>query len=216
MNSAKSVESAAFLAILRSNMESQGQLESFFKSPDKPPDPKGDGLLYNLRVDLEKLYGKESEYEGNASRHAFLAMTGIMVGIDHISQCYFSKKQSGTAFVESLIDLGAVDWDNAEAIYQLRCALLHSFSLSTISDRKSFRRGSRFNFKVMDAPPGTLITMESATESEISYKVNVGGLKMCFIRMISELQNIFERKCRPSQRRYSPRSPAEGTQRQAK
>jgi hypothetical protein len=171
-------------------MEFQGPLESFFKSPDQEPDSKGDGILYNLRVDLEKLYGKECEFEGDPSSHAMLAMTGIMVGIDYISQCYFSKQQSGKHFVESLMDLGGIDWDNAEAVYQLRCALLHSFSLSTISDRKDFRKGTKFSFKVMDDPPSTLITMESATESEIKYKVNVWGLKMCFIKMIVELQKI--------------------------
>lgn len=171
-------------------MEFQGLLENFFKSPGQEPDPKGDGILYNLRADLEKLYGKECEFEGDPCRHAMLATTGIMVGIDYISQCYFSKQQSGKHFVESLIDLGGIDWDNAEAIYQLRCALLHSLSLSTISDRKSFRKGTRFSFKVMDGPPAAPITMESATEAEINYRVNIWGLKMCFTRMVAELHRI--------------------------
>jgi hypothetical protein len=171
-------------------MDLQGPLECFFKSPAQEPDPKGDGILYHLRVDLEKLYGKEGEFEGDPPSYAILAMTGVLVGIDYISQCYFSKKQSGTAFVESLMDLGGIDWDNAEAVYQLRCALLHSFSLSTISDRKSFRKGTRFSFKVMDDSPNLLIRMESATESEVHYKVNIWGLKMCFTRMLSELRKI--------------------------
>ena len=171
-------------------MEFQGPLESFFKSPDQEPDPKGDGIFYNLRVDLEKLYGKECEFEGVPSSHAMLAMTGIMVGIDYISQCYFSKQQSGKHFIESLMDLGGIDWDNAEAVYQLRCALLHSFSLSTISDRKDFCKGTKFSFKLMEDAPSALIKIESATESEIKYKVNVWGLKMCFIKMISELHKI--------------------------
>ena len=171
-------------------MEFQGLLESFFKSPDQEPDPKGDNIFYNLRVDLEKLYGKECEFEGDPSSHAMLAMTGIMIGIDYISQCYFSKQQSGKHFVESLMDLGGMDWDNAEAVYQLRCALLHSFSLSTISDRKDFCKGTKFSFKLMEDAPSALIKIESATESEIKYKVNVWGLKMCFIKMIAELQKI--------------------------
>jgi hypothetical protein len=171
-------------------MEFQGTIESFFKSPDQDPDPKGDGILYNLRIGLEKLYGKEGEFEGDPTAHAMLAMTGILIGIDYISQCYFAKKQSGTAFVESLIDLGGVEWDNAEALYQLRCALLHSFNLSTISDRSNFHKGTRFNFKLMDAPPSVLIKIEKATESEADYKVNIWGLKKCFIKMISELQKI--------------------------
>ena len=171
-------------------MEFEGPLEAFFKSPDQTPDPKGDGILYNLRADLEKLYGKESEFDGDPSDHAMLTMTGILIGIDYISQCYSSKKHSGNAFVESLIDLGGVDWDNAEAVYQLRCALLHSYSVSTKSDRDSFRKGTRFSFKVMNGPPSVLIKLESVTEPEIFYKVNVGGLKLCFTKMISELQQI--------------------------
>ena len=171
-------------------MESHGAFEDFFKSPDQAPDPKGDGVLYSLRVGLEKLYGKESEFEGDPFCHSMLVITGILIGIDYLSQCYFAKKQSGKGFVETVIDLGGIDWDNAEAIYQLRCALLHSFSLSNISDRKSFRRGTRFNFKVIDGPPSTILRMESATESEVNYKVNIWGLKMCFVKMISELEKI--------------------------
>jgi hypothetical protein len=175
---------------MEAEMEFQGPLESFFKSPDQQPDPAGDGLLYSLRVDLEKLYGKESELAGVPSHHAMLAMAGILIGMDYIAQCYFSKKLSGTAFVESLIDLGRIDWDNAEAVYQLRCAILHSFSLSTVSDRKSFRKGTRFSYKLVDADPDTPIKLESATESELHYKVGLLGLKRCFIGMISELYGI--------------------------
>ena len=167
-------------------MEPQRTLESFFKSPDKEPDPGGDGVLYHLRADLENLYGKECALEGDSSKHAMLVLTGILIGIEYISQCYFSKKQSGTAFVESLMDLGGIDWDNAEAIYQLRCAILHSFSLSTISDRKNFRKGTRFSFRLMDDTPDSLIRMESVSESEIHYKVNTRGLKMCFTTLVSE------------------------------
>lgn len=174
-------------------MDIQGPLENFFKSPDQAPDPNGDGILYSIRADLEKLYGKESEFKENPSSHAMLALTGILIGIDYISQCYLGK-QSGTAFVESLMELGRIDWDNAEAMYQLRCALLHSYSFSTISDRKSFCRGVRFNFKFVDDKPGTVIKMEGATESEADYRVNIRGLKKCFTGMISELEKI----CRDS------------------
>jgi hypothetical protein len=174
-------------------MEIQGPLENFFKSPDQAPDPNGDGILYSIRADLEKLYGKESEIKENPSSHAMLALTGILIGIDYISQCYLGK-QSGTAFVESLMELGRIDWDNAEAMYQLRCALLHSYSFSTISDRKSFCRGIRFNFKFVDDKPGPVIKMEGATESEAYYRVNIRGLKKCFTGMISELEKI----CRDS------------------
>jgi len=170
-------------------MEFRGPLEGFFKSPDKPPNPEGDGILYNLRVDLEKVYGKESEFSGDPSAHAMLAMTGILVGIDYLSQCYYARRQSGKAFVETLLDLGGIDWDNAEAIYQLRCALLHSFSLTTISERKSFRRGSRFNFKVVDDPK-LLIALKSDAETEVNYRVGIWGLKRCFLRMIAELKII--------------------------
>lgn len=174
-------------------MEIQGPLENFFKSPAQAPNPEGDCILYYLRVDLEKLYGKESEFQGDPSSHAMLAMTGILISIDYISQCYFGK-QSGNAYVESLIELGGVDWDNAEAIYLLRCALLHSFSLSTISGRKSFHKGIQFNFKIIDDRPSAVIQLEKTTESEAYYKVNIWGLKRCFIMMISELEEI----CRDS------------------
>jgi hypothetical protein len=176
------------MVAMGADMDISGPLENFFKSPSHAPAPDGDGVLYNLRSDLEKLYGKESEFEGDPS-HAMLAMTGILIGIDYISQCY-SQKQSGTSFIDSVIELGGIDWDNAEAIYQLRCALLHSFSFSTISNRESFHKGVRFNFKVTADSPATVVHLERATGSEAYYRANIWGLKMCFTRMISELEKI--------------------------
>ena len=175
-------------------MITEGPIENFFKSPDQTPSPQDDGILYNLRVDLEKLYGKESEFKGDPSSHAMLAMAGILIGIDYISQCY-TGKQSGTEFVESLMELANIDWDNAEAIYQLRNAFLHSFSLSTISKRRDFHPGIRFIFKIVDDTPSTAIKLERATELEAFYRVNIWGLKRCFTMMISEL----EKMCRDSE-----------------
>ena len=118
-------------------MEIQGPLENFFKSPDQAPDPNGDGILYSIRADLEKLYGKESEIKENPSSHAMLALTGILIGIDYISQCYLGK-QSGTAFVESLMELGRIDWDNADAMYQMRCALLTALKIVTLTPQQRY------------------------------------------------------------------------------
>ena len=176
-------------------MKIQGPLETFFKSPDQASDSKGDGVLYSLRVDLEKLYGKESDLEGSTDSHSILAITGMLLGMDYISQCYSSKKHSGEAFVDSVINLGGVDWDNAEAMYQSKCALLHSFSLSTTSDRKYFHKGTRFNFKIVSDIPDTAIKIAGVEESQVNYRINIRGLKACFIRMISQLERI----CRDSE-----------------
>jgi hypothetical protein len=170
-------------------------LEDFFRSPDQASDPKGEGVLYSLRVDLEKLYGKESDFEGIPDSNSVLAIIGMLIGIDYVSQCYSSKKQSGEAFVDSLINLGGIDWDNAEALYQLKCALLRALSLSTTSDRKYFHKGTRFNFRFISDIRSTIIKIADVQESEVNYTVNIRGLKLCFTRMISQLEKI----CRDSE-----------------
>jgi hypothetical protein len=170
-------------------------LEDFFRSPDQASDPKGEGVLYSLRVDLEKLYGKESDFEGIPDSNSVLAIIGMLIGIDYVSQCYSSKKQSGEAFVDSLINLGGIDWDNAEALYQLKCALLRALSLSTTSDRKYFHKGTRFNFRFISDIRSTIIKIADVQESEVNYTVNIRGLKLCFTRMISQL----EKTCRDSE-----------------
>lgn len=165
-----------------------GPIESFFKQPGLKPLPEGDGILFHLRRDLEKLYGTEQEYSGDPS-HTMLAMMGILAGLDYLSKVYSTHKHSRNRFVELIKDLCNMTNDDSEAVYQLRCALVHYVSLSTISDC-SHRKGAKFIFKVTDANSAPLIQELSDLGSEVSYRISFWELKRAFLKVIRELENI--------------------------
>jgi len=180
-------------------MEFYGPIESFFKSPEKPPSPEGDSILFHLRVDLERLYGKEDEFNTKPSAHIMLSMMGMLAGMDYLSKIY-SGKESGDGFVEMATKLGKLDKDNAEALYQLRCALVHSVSLSTICKRKHYRKGTNFIFQINDKPPHILLEKLSDKSREVKYSISFYGLKKCFTSIINALFEICNNLSHPKNR----------------
>lgn len=169
-------------------MITTGPIESFFKPPTERPSDQGDGLLFHLRRDLERLYGKEDEFTRGASAHAMLAMMGILAGIDYLSKIYSSKTGS-RRFVETIKDLGNLNVADCEAIYQLRCALMHSVSLSTVSNC-DYRKGTRFKFEITDQTGTPLIGRLSDSRDEVVYRINFWKLKRCFRALIDQLFKI--------------------------
>ena len=166
-----------------------GPIESFLKNPKDDPSSEGDGILYHLRRDLVKLYGPETEFSSNSSLHAMLAMMGILAGIDYLSKAFSSLKNgSRSKFVEMVKDLCNISSDDAEAFYQLRCALVHSVALSTTSS--SYRKGVQFNFEVIDDESLTLIEKVSDFGSEVTYRVCFMQMKNAFIKIVLELEKI--------------------------
>jgi hypothetical protein len=173
-------------------------IESFFKSPHEPLSDQGDGILFHLRRDLEQLYGREGDFIGDVSAHAMLAMMGVLAGIDYLSQVYSSENSSRKKFVELLENLCNMTNDDydSEAVYQLRCALVHHVSLSTIS-YCSYRNKTKFTFEVTDANPAPLIQKLSDVGSEVSYRISFWELKRAFLKVIRELENIARNVCHP-------------------
>jgi hypothetical protein len=168
-------------------MITYGPIEIFFRPPTEPPSNQGDGILFHLRYDLQKLYGKEDDFSGNASNHAMLAMMGMLAGIDYLSKVYSSKSGRGR-FVETVKELCNINEDDSQAIFQLRCALMHSVSLSIIS--KSYRKNTKFNFEITNKAGTPLISKLSDSGSEVFYRINFWELKRCFKKIIDELLNI--------------------------
>ena len=167
-----------------------GPIESFFKSPKDDPSFEGDCILYHLRRDLVTLYGTEAESSKNASLHVRLAMMGILAGIDYLSKVYSSLKESPRLkYVETVKDFCNISGDDAEALYQLRCALVHSMALSTISSC-SHRNGNQFIFEVTDDESLSLIEKTSDIGSEVTYRVCFMQMKNTFIKIILELEKI--------------------------
>jgi hypothetical protein len=167
-----------------------GPRESFFKNPASQPSSDGDGILYHLRRDLVKLYGPEDQYEDTDHGHVMLAMLGICVGIDYLSKIY-SNQSGRKGFVETTRDLCDVGEREAEAIYQFRCALVHSLALSTMSD--SYRKGTRFIFNIADDTAMPLIESIADTGSEgreVTYRIGFRRLKQAFVGIVEKLEEI--------------------------
>jgi hypothetical protein len=172
-------------------MEFEGPIESFFKSPKEKASRKGDCILYHLRTDLESLYGREKSYR-KKSPNMLLAMIGILAGIDFLSNIY-STSNTRSGFTSMIKDLWNLTTDDSEALYQLRCALVHKYALSIISS--SYNKGRRFSFEITDKANSKVITQISTSQEETKYRVSFWEMKRLFEKTIKELYNI----CKNSQ-----------------
>jgi hypothetical protein len=169
-----------------------GPIESFFKNPSLEPSPEGDGILFHLRRDLVKLYGKEGENSGADPPHAMLAMMGILAGIDYLSKVYSHHqgyRDNRKRFVETVHDLCNITNDDSEAVYQFRCALVHSVALSTISTSR-YKKNTRFIFEVTGDEPLFFIEKLSDVGNELRYRIGFWKLKEAFLDVIGRLEDI--------------------------
>jgi hypothetical protein len=166
-----------------------GPIESFFQDPSSEPSPEGDGILFHLRRDLVMLYGAEHEYTRDVSPHPILTLMGILAGIDYLSKTYSAEQGSRKRFVETIRDLCKITQEDSEAIYQFRCALIHSVALSTIS-ACAHRRGTRFNFEITDDRSCPLIEKLSDDNSEVRYRICFWRVKAAFMEAIENLERI--------------------------
>jgi hypothetical protein len=171
------------------NVITSGPLETFFKSPKEDPSTKGDGILYHLRCDLEKLYGEESDLYFDFSDNAMLLMIGILSGIDYLTKIYSSQPGTRDGFTELVKDLGELTEDEAQALYQLRCALVHSVSLS-VKSKCNYKNGHMFIFETTDQYSNRLINKLYERNNEVKYRVNLREMKRIFLIMIERLHLI--------------------------
>jgi len=177
-------------------MITSGPVESFFKSPEDAPSPDGDCVLYHLRVGLEKIYGPEDTQGYIHPTHVLLATIGILAGLDLLAQAYLARPSTGNKFVRLLTDLGSLSSDCAEAVYQLRCGLMHSVSLSAKSQRA--RPGVIYSYTLTDKLNSTFVQETNDAGKEVQYELNVWRLKECFTGVITKLKNICEAGGDPS------------------
>jgi hypothetical protein len=170
-------------------MQFSGPIENFFKQPNELASSDGDGVLYHLRVDLEKLYGVEDSFDLDPSHHAILATMGMLSGFDYLARAYLGRPSTGDKFVQLLTDLAAMDVDSAEALYQLRCGLVRSVSLSSVSSRK-YRGGVTYSFTLTDDRHSAVVNKQHECTNEVAYQVSFWGLKRCFTGVIDKLEAV--------------------------
>ncbi len=166
-----------------------GPIENFFKNPCSEPSPEGDCVLFHIRRDLVRLLGAENQVNPEAPRHVMLSLMGILAGIDYLSQVYSDKRRSRDRFVETVRESCKINEDASQAIYQLRCAIIHSVALSTISGC-NHRRRDRFSFEITDDDSCPLLTELSDNGSEVTYRINFWKLRKAFLGIVAELVSI--------------------------
>ena len=118
-----------------------------------------------------------------------LSLMGVLAGIDYLSQVYSAARGSRKKFVETVRELCKITEEDSQAIYQLRCAIIHSIALSTISDC-DYRKGVRFNFEITDDDTYSLIEKQSDNGSEVAYRIGFWKLRETFLAIVATLENI--------------------------
>jgi hypothetical protein len=135
------------------------------------------------------IYGTEEESERDEPPHVMLTQIGILAGIDYLSKVYSTEQSSRRRFVETVGQLCEIPEEDSQALYQFRCALVHSVSLSTISDCEH-RRGDRFSFEITDDISRPFIEKLSDDGNEVIYRISFWQLKNSFINIIRILEKI--------------------------
>jgi hypothetical protein len=85
-------------------------------------------------------------------------------------------------------DLTSLPADESEALYQLRCALVHQIGLTVVS--QSYRKGTEFGFKITDAVGAPAIRKMSDSRTKVSYSVGFWELKRYWLEVITKLRSI--------------------------
>jgi hypothetical protein len=165
-----------------------GPIECFFKNPDSELSSEGDGILFHLRRDLVKLIGAEGQRLRDAPPHVMMSLMGTLAGIDYLSQVYSAEDGSRKRFVETVRELCNMSEEESEALYQLRCAIVHSVALSTISS--SYRKGVMFIFEITDSETCPLIEKQSDNSDEVAYRIGFWVLRETFLNIIAKLEDI--------------------------
>jgi hypothetical protein len=153
-------------------MISTGPLDAFFKLPSVPPSDEGDSVLYHLRVDLETISGPEGNAYGTFPPAAILAAMGLLSAIDLLGNAYRPQLASGPRFKKILADLARLTAGEAEALYQLRCGLLHSGSLFSTD-----RLNQEYPFTLTDRDSDPLIVSTTPSTTRVESTISFWRLK---------------------------------------
>lgn len=138
----------------------------FFEDPVICHSPPGDfGVLYLLRRDINRCMECQVLWPG---------VMGIMAGIDLLGKFAAGEdasRQVGNRFKGFVVNYFHLSVSDAEAFYQLRNALLHSFGLF------SWHKGQAYRFGLTESSSSLITTAPSG-----AYLV---GLKACHLRFES-------------------------------
>ncbi len=115
-------------------MSTQDKIALFFEDPKVYKAPPNDyGTLYLLRREISMCLGIDpSTQEPKSHSVLWSGVIDILIGIDLLGKFFAGSDESGRGEVGKRFKVFYTryfDFENAEIIYQLRNALLHSFAL---------------------------------------------------------------------------------------
>ncbi len=168
-------------------MEFRGPFEAFFKAPQEIPATDGDCVLFWLRRGLTALYGQETEDGFDPQHGTLLATAGILMGFDFLGRAYYGGQAEGNKFVGVLQHAGGVTGHTAEVLYQLRCGLIHSLSLSAVS-RRRFHRGQEFRFTLTDNASDPVVSPDASPNHRYAFLVSFPALRRLFLGTVRGLE----------------------------
>jgi hypothetical protein len=144
-------------------------------------------VLFLLRRDLVKLYGSEKRKQIRKHKAPMLAVLGMMAGIDLITKFSVGQLEATrTQFKKFLIDYGKIDIQNAEAFYQFRCALAHSYGLLSFEKNKKGKIKTIYRFVLCDNPNNERLIEAVAPNY---YMISFWQMKKFFLSCINEMKN---------------------------
>jgi hypothetical protein len=141
-------------------------------------------VLYHLRVDLETMLGPECVVCGALPPAPILAVMGLLSAIDLLGKAYRPQLASGPRFKKILADLAGLTAAEAEALYQLRCGLLHAGSLFSVD-----RSNQEYTFTLTNRDSDPVIVSTTLSGTRIESTINFWKLKTLLPILIEELRH---------------------------
>lgn len=171
----------------RADIETQ-RIDWFFRKPASgdPADGRRSNL-YVLRRDLCDLLGAENNLPVDP-KAPMLAAIGMMSGIDLMTwTTTWPEEPERKDFVGFLRKYGRMSEGDAEALYQYRCAQVHSYGLFSIRRQKG--QQAEFTFTV-DPSISAHLAIEHKPDAKHpnNYIVSLAPLKQLFLNIAGDFE----------------------------
>lgn len=138
---------------LATKLATADAIDLFFEDLEYREPPGQFGVLYLLRRDISVCLGRDPDTGEETRQTLWPGAMGVLAGIDLLGKHFEGTTEGNrTTFKNFLGRFFGLAEDEQKIIYQLRCALMHSFAL-----RVESRAGQLYRFTVSAEPSQPLI-----------------------------------------------------------
>ena len=168
--------------------ESQ-RIDWFFRKPaDGDPQTNRRSNLYVLRRDLCDLLSPEHNVTIDI-KAPMLAAIGMLSGIDLLAwTTTWPEEPKRTDFVAFLVKYGGMPENDAQALYQYRCAQVHSYGLFSIRKQEGVKADYTFTLDPAQTAHQA-ITFRSTEKHPHNYTVALYPLRELFLAIIDKFEH---------------------------